>query len=120
SRRPWRASSRSSRWPAAAASRRSARGCAGCAARGTTERVAPRRPLSSEQRPRVEALERDHADTRQRDRERADVVLEVVELEPVRREVGEDARDELAEPDDADAPVAGLEERRDERREVAV
>src|SRR4051794_38150374 len=60
-------------------------------------------PTLVEQRPRVEALDRDHAHARQRDGERADVVLEVVELDAL--EVGQRAAHHLPEPEQADAPL---------------
>src|SRR4051794_23252700 len=90
------------------------------------ERVAlaaatPEADRSAEQGPRIEALDRDDADPRQRDGEGADVVLQVEEGEAVGLQVGERGRDELAEADHADAPlVLAVEQRRKQRREVAV
>src|SRR4051812_14391431 len=81
----------------------------------TDSRGGPSRSRSREQRPRIEALDRDDADARQGDGEGADVVLEVVELESGEGEVGQSAAQELAEAEHADPPARLAEERSDLR-----
>src|SRR4051812_21795638 len=76
--------------------------------------------ISAQQRPGVEALDGDHPDPRQRDRERPDVVLEVEELQALALQLGERAAHELAEPQQPDATAGSAQERGDLRGEVAV
>src|SRR5690606_17446673 len=74
---------------------------------------------SVEQRPGSELLDRDHADARERPGERADVVLEVEQLDAL--DLREQAARHLAEADHADpAARVGEHERLDLGREVAV
>src|SRR5262249_630581 len=91
----------------------------------TTHGGAPCQPAPGalpQQRPRAEALDRDHLDPRQRHGERPGVVFEVVDLQALVDQLAQRARHQLAEAEDPDAPraLAVAQQLRDLRREVAV